>query len=109
MMAVLALAVPAGTFAYRGMFGGYIFPAVPTILKAGTVPNKIVQNNSDETSVTSAGSSEKLQPIDIRELAETGAARHFHNPNFFQIGRWRSSPCTHRFYTRSCFGGGFKS
>ena len=67
MMAVLALAVLAGTFAYRGMFGGYISPALPPILKAGAVPNNIVQNNSDETSVTNAGSSEKLQPIDIRE------------------------------------------
>ena len=98
MMAVLALAVPAGIFAYRGMFGGYMFPALPTSLKAGSHPNNIVQNSSDETSVTSAGSSEKLQPIDIRGVSETGAARHFHNPNFFQIGRWSSSPCTHRFY-----------
>jgi hypothetical protein len=69
MMAVLALVVLAGTFAYRGMFGAYIFPALPPILKAGTVPNKIVQNNSDKTSVTSAGSSKKLQPIDIREAS----------------------------------------
>jgi hypothetical protein len=67
MTAVLALAVLAGTFAYRGMFGGYVFPALPPILKAGAVPNNIVQNNSDKTSVTSASSSEKLQPIDIRE------------------------------------------
>ena len=66
MMAVLALAVPAGIFAYRGMFGGYMFTALPTSLKAGSDPNNIVQNSSDETSVTSAGSSEKLQPIDIR-------------------------------------------
>jgi hypothetical protein len=66
MMAVLALAVPAGIFAYRGMFGGYMFTALPTSLKAGSHPNNIVQNSSDETSVTSAGSSEKLQPIDIR-------------------------------------------
>jgi hypothetical protein len=69
MMAVLALAVLAGTFAYRGMFGGYIFPALPPILKAGTFPNDIVQNNSDKTSVTNASSSEKLQPIDIREAS----------------------------------------
>lgn len=65
-MAVLALAVPASIFAYRGMFGGYMFTALPTSLKAGSHPNNIVQNSSDETSVTSAGSSEKLQPIDIR-------------------------------------------
>ena len=74
VMAVLALAVLAGTFAYRAMFGGYVFPALPPIVKAGTGPNNIVRNNSDtrrsnssQTSVTSAGSSEKLQPIDIRE------------------------------------------
>ena len=74
VMAVLALAVLAGTFAYRAMFGGYVFPALPPIVKAGTGPNNIVRNNSDtrrsnssQTSITSAGSSEKLQPIDIRE------------------------------------------
>ncbi len=66
MMVVLALAVPAGIFAYRGMFGGYMFPALPTIAEVGSGRNNIVQNNSDETSVTSAGSSEKQQPIDIR-------------------------------------------
>ena len=66
MMAVLALAVPASIFAYRGMFGGYMFTALPTSLKAGSHPSNIVENSSDETSVTSAGSSEKLQPIDIR-------------------------------------------
>jgi hypothetical protein len=67
MMAVLALAVLAGTFAYRGMLGRYNYAAPAAILKAGTVPNNIVQNNSDKTSVTSAGSSEKLQSIEIRE------------------------------------------
>jgi len=67
MMAVLALAVLAGTFAYRGMFGRYNYPAPAAILNAGTVPNNIAQNNSDKTSVTSAGSSEKLQSIEIRE------------------------------------------
>ena len=66
MMAVLALAPPAGIFAYRGMFGGYMFSALPSIVEAGSGPNNIVRNNSDKTSVTSAGSSEKLQPIDIR-------------------------------------------
>ena len=40
MMAVLALAVLVGIFAYRGMFGAYVFPAVPPILKAGIVPTK---------------------------------------------------------------------
>jgi SPOR domain len=66
LMAVLALAVLAGIFAYRGTFGGHTFPALPPILKAGTGPNNIVQNNSDKKYVTSAGSSEKLQPIDTR-------------------------------------------
>jgi SPOR domain len=74
-MALLALAVLAGTFAYRGMFGGYIFPALAPILKAGAVPNNIVQNNSDKTSVTSAGSSEKLQPIDIRDASPKAVPR----------------------------------
>jgi hypothetical protein len=69
MMAVLALAVLAGTFAYRGMFGRYNYPAPSAILKPGIVPNNIVQNNSDKTSVTSAGSSEKLQSIEIREAS----------------------------------------
>ena len=74
VMAVLALAVLAGTFAYRAMFGGSVFPALPPIIKAGTGPNNIVRNNSDirqsnssQTSITSAGSSKKLQPMDIRE------------------------------------------
>ena len=78
LMAVLALAVLAGTFAYRAMFGGSVFPALPPIIKAGAGPNDIVQNNSDtrrsdssQTSVRSAGWSEKLQPIDIREAPKT--------------------------------------
>ena len=78
VMAVLALAVLAGAFAYRAMFGGYTFPPLPPIVIAGTGPNNIVLNNSDtrrsnssQTSVTSAGSSEKLQPIDIREAPKT--------------------------------------
>ena len=78
VMAVLALAMLAGTFAYRAFFGGYMFPALPPIVIAGAGPNDIVQNNSDtrrsnssQTSVTSAGWSEKLQPIDIREAPKT--------------------------------------
>ena len=78
VMAVLALAVLAGTFAYRAIFGGSVFPALPPIIKAGTGPNNIVRNNSDiqqsnssQTSITSAGSSEKLQPMDIREAPKT--------------------------------------
>ena len=72
VMAVLALAALAGTFAYSAMFGG--FPALPPIIKAGTGPNNIVRNNSDirqsnssQTPIMSAGSSEKLRPMDIRE------------------------------------------
>jgi len=71
---MLALAALAGTFAYRAFFGGYVFPALPPIVIAGAGPNDIVQNNSDtrrsdssQTSVRSAGWSEKLQPMDIRE------------------------------------------
>ena len=78
VMAVLALTVLAGTFAYRAIFGGSVFPALPPIIKAGTGPNNIVRNNSDiqqsnssQTSITSAGSSEKLQPMDIREAPKT--------------------------------------
>jgi SPOR domain len=74
MLAVLALAMLAGTFAYRGMFGSSMFAALPPILKGVSRPDNIVRNNSDtvrgnssQTSVTSAGSSEKLPPIDIRE------------------------------------------
>ena len=77
-MAVLALAMLAGTFAYRAFFGGYVFPALPPIVIAGAGPNDIVQNNSDtrrsnssQTSVRSAGWSEKLQPINIREARKT--------------------------------------
>ena len=51
-----------------------MFPALPPIVKAGTGPDNIVRNNSDtrrsdssQTSITSAGSSEKLQPMEIRE------------------------------------------
>jgi lactate dehydrogenase-like 2-hydroxyacid dehydrogenase len=34
-MAVLALGVLVGTFAYRAMFDRYVFPALPLIVKAG--------------------------------------------------------------------------
>jgi len=77
VMAVLALAMLAGTFAYRAFFGGYVFPALPPIVIAGAGPNDIVQNNGDypaerfQTSVRSAGWSEKLQSIDIREAPKT--------------------------------------
>ena len=101
VMAVLALAVLAGTFAYRAMFGGYVFPALPPILKAGTGPNNIVQNNSDtrrsnssQTSVTSAGSSEKLQPIDIREAPKTVPRVISTIPISSKPSAGASSPCT---------------
>ena len=77
VMAVLALAMLAGTFAYRAFFGGYVFTALPPIVIAGAEPNDIVQNNGDypaeqfQTSVRSAGWSEKLQSIDIREAPKT--------------------------------------
>ena len=70
--------IAAGAFAYRVMLGGYVFPALPLIVIAGTEPNNIVRNNSDtrrsnssKTSVTRAGWSEKLQPINIREAPKT--------------------------------------
>ena len=54
-----------------------MFPALPPIVIAGAGPNDIVQNNGDypaerfQTSVRSAGWSEKLQSIDIREAPKT--------------------------------------
>ena len=79
VMAVLALALLAGSFAYRGMFGGSVFAALPPILKGVSRPdNFVIRNNSDalrrnssQTSVTSAGSSEKPPPIGIREAPKT--------------------------------------
>ena len=91
MMAVLALAVLAGTFAYRGMFGRYNYPAPAAILNAGTVPNNIAQNNSDKTSVTSAGSSEKLQSIEIRESLPATVPRVISTRS---MARSSSSRCT---------------
>jgi hypothetical protein len=43
-MTVLALAVlgTVGTFAYCVMFGGYVFLALPPIVKAGIEPDNIV-------------------------------------------------------------------
>jgi SPOR domain len=84
-MTALALAAlgTAGTFAYCAMFGVYVFPALPPIVNAGTGPDNNVWNNSDtrrsnssQTSLTNAGSSEKLvlreqQPIDSREAPKT--------------------------------------
>jgi hypothetical protein len=84
VMAVLALAVLAGTFVYRAMFGGYVFPALPPIVIAGTGPNNIVRNNSD----TWRSSADRHSGG-----AENGAARHFHSPDFFQTERWARSPC----------------
>jgi len=59
MMAVLALAVLAGAFSCR------MYLPRASILQAGTGPKNIAH----KTPVTSAGSNEKLQPIDIREAS----------------------------------------
>ncbi len=78
MLAVLALAVLAGTFAYRGMLGGYMIAALPPIPKVSTGPDNIIRNNSEtrrsnlsQTPTTSAGSREKQPPIDVREALKT--------------------------------------
>jgi hypothetical protein len=77
IMAVLALAALAGTFAYRGPFGGYMFAVLPPILKAETGPDNMLRNDSarrsdsSQTSTTSPGSSEKLTQIEIREARKT--------------------------------------
>ncbi len=61
---VLALTVlgTVGTFAYRAMFGAYVFSALPPIVKAGTKPDNTVRKHSDasQSSITSVGSNEKL-------------------------------------------------
>jgi hypothetical protein len=78
MMAMLALAVLAGTFAYRGVFGGDMFAALPSILKDDIGPDNMVRNNRDtqrsnssQMSTTSAGLSEKQPTIDLREALKT--------------------------------------
>ena len=107
LMAVLALAVLAGTFAYRAMFGGSVFPALPPIIKAGAGPNDIVQNNSDYPAerfpnVRKGRRLERKTAADRHSGgAENGAARHFQYPDFFQTERWGSSPCAGCYCARS--------
>ena len=97
VMAVLALAMLAGTFAYRAFFGGYVFTALPPIVIAGAEPNDIVQNNGDypaerfQTSVRRL--LERKTAVDRHSGgAENGAAHHFQYPDFFQTERRASSP-----------------
>ena len=99
VMAVLALAMLAGTFAYRAFFGGYVFPALPPIVKAGAGPNDIIQNNHDtrrsdfEPNVRKERRLERKTAVDRHSGgAENGAARHFQYPDFFRTERWASSP-----------------
>ena len=77
--AVLGLAIlgAVGAFAYRAVFGGAVLPALPPLIEAENGPNKNVPNygdarpsNSSQTSIASAGSSEKFVsrwPADIQE------------------------------------------
>jgi hypothetical protein len=70
MTAVLTLAVLGGTFAYRAMFGGYVFPALAPISGSDIIvrnSSDTRRSNSSQASITGDGSSEKLEPIDIRE------------------------------------------
>ena len=79
MIAVLGLATlgAVGAFAYRAVFEGAVFPALPALIEAENGPNKNVPNygdawlsNSSQTSIASAGSSEKFVsrwPADIQE------------------------------------------
>jgi hypothetical protein len=77
--AVLGLAIlgAVGAFAYRAVFGGAVLPALPPLIEAENGPNKNVPNygdarpsNSSQTSIATAGSSEKFVsrwPADIQE------------------------------------------
>jgi hypothetical protein len=79
VIAVLGLTIlgAVGVFAYRAVFGGAVFPALPALIEAENGPNKNVPNygdarpsNSSQTSIASAGSSEKFVsrwPADIQE------------------------------------------
>ena len=69
MIAVLGLAIlgAVGAFAYRAVFEGAVLPALPALIEAENGPNKNVPNygdawpsNSSQTSIASAGSSEKF-------------------------------------------------
>ena len=77
--AVLGLAIlgAVGAFAYRAVFGGAVLPALPPLIEAENRPDKNVPNygdarpsNSSQTSIATAGSSEKFVsrwPADIQE------------------------------------------
>ena len=99
VMVVLALAVLAVTFAYRAMFGGHVFPALPPIVKAGTGPDNIVRNNSDtrrsnfEPNVNNERRLERKTAADGNSGgAKSGATRYFNDPDFFQTQRCGSNP-----------------
>jgi hypothetical protein len=79
VIAVLGLAIlgAVGVFAYRAVFGGAVLLALPALIEAENGPSKNVPNygdarpsNSSQTSIASAGSSEKFVsrwPADIQE------------------------------------------
>ena len=79
VIAVMGLAAlgAVGAFAYRDVFEGAVLPALPPLITAENGPNKNVPNygdawlsNSSQTSIASAGSSEKFVsrwPADIQE------------------------------------------
>jgi hypothetical protein len=85
VIAVLGLAIlgAVGAVAYRAVFGRAVLPALPPLIEAENGPNKNVPNygdarpsNSSQTSITSAGSSEKFVsrwPADIQEPAKKTA------------------------------------
>ena len=91
VIAVLGLAIlgAVGAFAYRAVFGGAVLPALPPLIEAENGPNKNVPNygdarpsNSSQTSIASAGSSEKFVsrwPADIQEPPKTAPISP--NPN----------------------------
>jgi hypothetical protein len=70
-----------GAFTYRAVFGGVVLPTLPPLTAPENGPKKIVPNygdarsgNSDQTSIASAGSSEKFisrWPADIQEPPKT--------------------------------------
>jgi hypothetical protein len=84
-IAVLGLAGlgVVSAFAYRAVFEGALLPTLPPLMTAENGPKKIVPNygdarsgNSDQTSITSAGSSEKFisrWPADTQEPPKTAS------------------------------------
>ena len=79
VMAVLGLAVVgvSGAFAYRAMFGGYVLPSLPPIIKATSGPNKIMPSygksqggNANQLGSGSSSATEKMvsreeQPVNM--------------------------------------------